>query len=96
MVEAALPCRDECGKWTAHPVDHLWSSSPDVSRFLLRICILRTASPEEVLQVLSSWNVVIRGTSASAGSPEARPEQRNVVGKQDNHPQHMSAMNFAL
>lgn len=35
-----------------------------MSRFLLRIRILRTASPAEVLQVLSSWNVVTRGTSA--------------------------------
>jgi hypothetical protein len=64
MVEVALPCRHKYGKWTAHPVDHVWSSSPDVSRCLLQIRILRTASSAEVLQVLSSWNVVTRGTSA--------------------------------
>jgi hypothetical protein len=85
MVEAALPCRDKCGKWTAHPVDHVWSSSHDVSRFLLRIRILRTASSAEVLQVLSSWNVVTRGTSAKdpAVRQDSLSDEHNAMDNLD-------------
>ena len=87
MVEVALPCRDKCGKWTAHPVDHVWSSSPDISRFLLRIRILKIASSAEVLQVLSSWSVVTRGTSAKdpAVRQDSLSDKHNAMDNLDSN-----------
>jgi hypothetical protein len=80
-------------KWTAHPVDHVCSSSPDVFRFLLRIRILRTASSAEVLQVLSSWNVVTRGTSAKdpAVRQDSLSDEHNAMDNLDSNNLVLSA-----